>query len=281
MNTGALLCLLCAHFVADFPLQFKFIFDLRNDQDKRRSFYGNTLHAGIHLILSAVSVIYFWSWTMFFVVLAISLSHLIIDIIKSKAISKRPFRKYSVYVFLIDQIGHLLCICLLFYVINYISPISALFKVQRDELQKFINSILASVTYAQKLVICLMLLIIGLWGIGVFIKIVLGRMSLILYERAINLNIELAKSSKSDGAANGGFIIGILERLFIIITIILNIPLVIGFILTVKSVARLKKFDDERFVEIFIIGSFISFISAIIIGYIIRVLLGMPIVYKQ
>lgn len=53
-------------------------------------------------------------------------------------------------------------------------------------------------------------------------------------------------------------------------------PLVIGFILTVKSVARLKKFDDDRFVEIFIIGSFISFISAIIIGYIIKSLNVIP-----
>jgi len=34
----------------------------------------------------------------------------------------------------------------------------------------------------------------------------------------------------------------------------------------------MKKFDDDKFVEIFIIGSFSSFIPAIIIGYIIKAL---------
>lgn len=74
-------------------------------------------------------------------------------------------------------------------------------------------------------------------------------------------------------------IIGILERLFIICAIVLGIAQntqmvqIIGFVLATKSVARFKEFDDRDFVEYFIIGSFISFTSAILIGVAIRALL--------
>ena len=78
---------------------------------------------------------------------------------------------------------------------------------------------------------------------------------------------------RNSGAKNGGFIIGILERTFILVIMILNQPSIIGFVLAVKSVARFKKLEDENFAEYFIIGTFISFIIAIIGGRVIYLLL--------
>lgn len=261
MSPEALIYLLLAHFAADFPLQFQSMVRLRNSPDRRASLLGNALHAAVHLMLSLFSVVFLRSLKMLFVIIIIAVLHFAIDLAKSKAILKRPFIKYSVYLFLLDQIMHVTCICLVFFTINGFSsglPAKAL-----------LDAIFYSHTYIGRLMVSMIILIIGLWGTGVFIRMVLDRMNLLPYKSAINLKISLASSNKDQGAADGGYLIGILERFFIIISIILNMPLVIGFILTVKSVARLKKFDDERFVEIFIIGSFISFISAIIAGCVI------------
>lgn len=120
----------------------------------------------------------------------------------------------------------------------------------------------------------MVLLFIALWGVGVLIKILFKGMDLKEYEKAIKLKPELKAPYRDEGADDGGFLIGILERMFIIASIIFNMPLVIGFVLTTKSIARLKKFDNDRFVEMFIIGSMISFISAIVIGYFIKLLVA-------
>ena len=278
MNSGALFCLLLAHFITDFPLQSKHILNLRDDGDLKKSLKGTCLHAGMHFLVSILSVIYFWSWKMILVVVVISLAHGIIDFAKSRIIYKCPSGRYNIGIFLLDQILHLLVIGLALYGINR-TPLAASFsKTAYGELQRFIGGLLAGVTYNQKLVLALMLVVIGLWGIGVFIRIVLAGMSLLSRKGKDETGGELKSDAphKDGGAIDGGFIIGILERFFIIISIVFNMQIVIGFILTVKSVARLKKFDDEAFVEIFIIGSFISFISAIIIGYAIKLLGVMP-----
>lgn len=278
MNPGALFCLLLAHFIADFPLQSNYILKLREDGDLKKSLQGACLHAGVHFVTSILSVIYFWSWKMVLVVAVISLAHIVIDFLKSRLINKYPSKRYNISIFLLDQILHLLVICSALYGINRASAVSPLFRTEHGETRIFISGSLAGATYNQKLVLALMLVVIGLWGTGVFIRIVLAKMSLLSRKGKDGTDPEPESDTppKGEGAIDGGFIIGILERFFIIISIVFNMQIVIGFILTVKSVARLKKFDDEAFVEIFIIGSFISFISAIIIGYAVKLLGVIP-----
>ena len=46
--------------------------------------------------------------------------------------------------------------------------------------------------------------------------------------------------------------------------------MMIGFILTIKSVVRFKKLSNDSFAEYFIIGTFLSFIPAILCGVIIK-----------
>lgn len=72
------------------------------------------------------------------------------------------------------------------------------------------------------------------------------------------------------GAYHAGKLIGILERLLIIIAVFfsadsltINISMV-GFVLGTKTIARFKKFDREEFVEYFIIGTLTSVLFALI-----------------
>ena len=71
----------------------------------------------------------------------------------------------------------------------------------------------------------------------------------------------------------GGFTIGVLERSIIILALLLRQEGLIGFLLAVKSIARFKKFNDDCFIEYFIIGSSLSLLAAIVAGWVIRGLL--------
>jgi len=184
---------------------------------------------------------------MFFIIFIISVLHGIIDFIKSLAILRCPFRKYSVGIFLLDQACHLISIFFVLYTINGNPTVWSTIKILKSGLISFFNTSMSGVTYYQRLTLSLILLMVEMWGVGIFIRIFLSNMSLKPYKSAINLKLELVTRSTNDGAASGGFIICLLERLFIIISVALDMPLVIGFILAAKSVARLKKFDDDKF----------------------------------
>jgi len=133
-----------------------------------------------------------------------------------------------------------------------------------------ISSIL---TYQQKILLALILLVVGLWGIGIFIRIFFNYLQFKPYKKLINSGFQISHIKNEAGAQDGGLYIGIFERLLIICSIVFLKPEIIGFVLTTKSIARFKKFDDDAFVEKFIIGSFISFISAILIGILIKSLI--------
>lgn len=273
LNLGALFCLLLAHFISDFPLQFKKFLKLRNSTNWKTCLTGNIVHGSVHFVIAFILTSYFQSSDIIIAVCIISVLHILIDFTKSLIIIKYPFFKYSIGVFLFDQLLHLLIIFSTLYLTS-VSPL-LIFPVKTiwSSITQFLKYPAVDVTYAEKLVLVFILLTAGLWGVGVFIRIFFANMAFKPYKKAINLKIEIINYKENYGAADGGFIIGILERLFIITSIVLNMPSVIGFILGAKSIARLKKFDDDRFVEMFIIGSFISFICAIATGYTIKALL--------
>lgn len=270
MNPGILICFLLAHFIADFPLQFRKIIDLRNNKDRFKALGGNALHSGIHFVLMVLCSVQYWSIKIFLVILAVTAVHFAVDCMKAGLVLKSRLKRFSISIFLFDQLIHVLCILLFLYLARVPLPAEHLPELNVHMLKA------VSLTFGQKVMLAFTLMIIGLWGVGVFIRLVLEKLNSAPRAQAIGFKLELMKTAGSPGTEDGGFIIGILERLFTMIAIVVNMPLMIGFILTVKSVARLKKFEDERFVEVFIIGSFISFISAIVAGYIIRLLEIIP-----
>lgn len=272
MNLDVLFFLLLAHFIADFLIQTEKVVTLKSSSDWKLCLKGNAIHAGIYLLVLTISVVYYWSTVMFCIVIIISLFHFLIDFIKSSAILRKPFRRYSINIFLIDQVCHLLVIYFSLFLINMNPSVSMPMKMMIERVISSFNSSADNLTYNQRLILFLILFVIGLWGIGIFIRLFFKGMTLKPYEKALNLKMDLSVLETKNDTNNGGYIIGILERLIVVISILTNVPLLIGFALAAKSVARTKLFEDSSFGEQYIIGTFISFISAIIIGYICKAL---------
>lgn len=274
MNYGVLFSLLISHVVADFILQSSVTIEQRFSADWKEKIIGNLKHSATHSVVSVFLLSYYiWTSKLFFTPLLLFISHFIIDVAKGWILSKWPFLKYSILVFFIDQMLHVISMLAIGYYVskNLGSPLN-LIKLW----EMIVDSYTSSVTFNQKLLLCFLLLLIGLWGVGVFIRILVNKNKFTPYKNAINLKIEIAKDANNNGVPDGGFLIGILERLIIIFAVSTNIISIVGFLITVKSIARFKKFDDDSFVEYFIIGSFISVISAMFIGFIIRQLNIIP-----
>ncbi|SMO62115.1 hypothetical protein [Fodinibius sediminis] len=71
-----------------------------------------------------------------------------------------------------------------------------------------------------------------------------------------------------------GRLIGLLERIFIVIFVLLNQYSAIGFILAAKGVTRFSNFKDDRpFAEYVLIGTLLSTLLALITGWGVKILL--------
>jgi hypothetical protein len=171
LNLSVLLLLFLAHFIVDFPLQSHKIINLRNNNGWNISFAGNCLHACVYFLVSLAFVIFYLSFNIFLIVFITSLLHGIIDFIKSLAILKKPFRKYSIMIFLFDQVIHLAIITIVFLIIDKNPPVSALLENQIDKIVNLFSRSVYNITFDQKVILVLILLLIGLWGVGVFIRI--------------------------------------------------------------------------------------------------------------
>lgn len=271
MDNSILYCLLLAHLISDFVLQSSKIVGMRYNENKRERLRGNSIHALIYFVVSLVCLAYFLSRKVFILILVISIIHFLIDAIKSWYISKRPFIQHSIIFFSLDQLIHFASIILLIYLANSQMHLPSSYVTLASFFKNLFQIPISQDTVLQRVLLSLVLLVAALWGVGVFIRTFFNYVQFRCYKSAINHKIVIKTSDdEENGARDGGFIIGILERLFIISVIVLNMTTIIGFVLATKSIARFKKFDDDRFVEIFIIGSFISFISAIIFGIAIK-----------
>ncbi|MBS4536941.1 DUF3307 domain-containing protein [Clostridium sp. D2Q-11] len=263
--------LLLAHFLSDFVFQTnKSVNDRLN---KKREIYiiANLKHCIIHLITTLLLISFYFSSLSIIKTLAIMIVliavHFIIDIFKSIINNIYKYKKYKFEIFLTDQVIHFLFLLIATVLISYDNTSNISIKLMYDIIIppiKYIN-------LNGKILIVANLIVIGTWGCGIFIKLFLEHLN---YKHDKDINeedyFEDVNISKKSGKMNGGFYIGFLERLFIITAISINMPEVIGFTLATKSIARFKNFDKDKFVEEFIIGSFISFIFAIIIGFLIK-----------
>lgn len=281
LEMGIFYRLLLAHVVCDFMLQSSHLVSKRFSNNKNTRFKGNLNHSLLHclfyLIFLGEYLINKNTLIIVGAVVLLTVLHFIIDLLKSSLANKENYKKYNILFFSLDQVLHLISIILVSSLISIYSSKSynefSLFK----SIEEWLNQIAQNTTYEHRLFIAIILLVIGLWGVGIFIKLFFDYTHYKFYGQISDNNyFEHKDRYGKKGTENGGFYIGILERLFIISVIALRIPEVIGFVLATKSIARFKGFDDDKFVEDFIIGSFISFISAIIIGVLIEKLSIIP-----
>jgi hypothetical protein len=263
--------MIIAHLLGDFVFQSEGLINLRLSGNLRKIIKGNIKHSTIHSIISLILISYYlWSYHIIWVALFIFFIHGVIDIVKSLLTRKYPSLKYSMGIFFVDQIIHL---SILYSVAHYISTnqhTSPILDRTKEWVETTLYVLSNQITFNEKLLLCILLVIIGLWGVGIFIRIFVDVKKNKPFKKAMNMNIIIPSSDNRRGVQDGGFLIGILERIVIIGAVVTNHLSLIGFLITAKSIARFKKFDDDNFVEYFIIGSLISMISAIIIGILIK-----------
>ena len=228
--------LLLAHLLGDFIWQpNSWVADKETKKHKSVYLY---LHILLHGILAALLAgeIQFIPYAIL-----ITVTHGVIDLIKlnfQKSTTKRTW-------FVVDQIAHILILI----------GIVFLYKNKTIELLWFGNQF--------------WILITGLLFItkptSIFIKTIISIWS-----------PEESNSHIDNSLASAGNYIGILERLFVFGFILTGHFEAIGFLLAAKSIFRfgdLKEAKDRKLTEYVLIGTLISFGTAILTGLIVQALL--------
>ncbi|MBE6050882.1 MAG: DUF3307 domain-containing protein [Clostridium sp.] len=247
----------------------------------KRSCIFNVIHSLIHslifyilmLILNITS--YVIVDKQFLLILTCFIFHFLIDISKpvlillpkiiesliNKLFEKIHLGTFSIdttedrvnfIVFILDQIMHILALMLIFRV---------LYNYTLDDIYKLVLYIPYTSCIHEKILGIILILLISTFEAAYFSKFLLNSIK------------TLPCSTSNNEASRGGFLIGILERIFIILGIVLKHATAIALVLTLKSIARYKKFDNDSFSEYYIIGTFLSFVIAIIGGVCIASLL--------
>lgn len=228
--------LLAAHFLADFILQ--------TDADVKRK--HSIFVFGKHIMfVTVLSYLLLGSWSDFIVPMAILISHTLIDLLK------RMSKKDSISIFLIDQTAHYLVIIGLSVIIqNELNlEMSNLFWYSRW-----------GNLYTKTLVIVISVILITK-----FASIIISHLI-----KPFQVKIFNAEDNNKDEIKTGR-VIGYLERIIILVLFLADLPSVVGFLITAKSILRyaeIKNEKDKVMVEYVLIGTLLSFTSGISIAFI-------------
>ncbi len=221
--------LLLAHVIGDFLLQ-PHQWVLHKRKDKLKSPYFY-----VHILIHALVLFIIFQFQLkYWLAIVISIiSHFIIDYFKLLLENKINEKA----LFLLDQAAHIL-------IIGWIVLIYQNIEINLDNLWRpqtllFVLAVLCITTVSS----VLMKIIMNSWSIE--------------------------EDDYSDSLKNAGKYIGILERLFVFLFIILNQWQAIGFLIAAKSVFRfgdLSRSKDRKLTEYILIGTLLSFGLALAIG---------------
>lgn len=281
MDFRIFLLLFFSHLLCDFIFQKKSILNMRFSKDLKKGLVGNALHSCMHffLMLFLLSLYYFLDKPLklnilicFKISFYIAFMHFIIDEIKTLAINYKPSLENNMGLFIIDQVVHCIVIVFASSSLNVVGFLK--------EIGIIINTYPNSINIVDRWLVLIITFLLCTWVSGVFIRKYISNVNLKAYSKLIDKGFIVSNKIRDTdtGARDGGFIIGILERTFILLVMAIGQPQMVGFVLTAKSIARFKKLDDSSFAEYFIIGTFISFITAIAGGIIIKSLNIIPII---
>ncbi|MFB9052425.1 DUF3307 domain-containing protein [Formosa undariae] len=194
-------------------------------------------HIAIHF--TALLVVLQFNFSYIWGVIIITLSHFIIDTLKlylNTTVNSR-------WLFSLDQLAHLI---ILAFVVSIYEPLSI-------SIDTFYNT-----TFL--LVICSIIFVTVVSS--VIMKIIISKWQL--------------EDNNEASLKDAGAYIGMLERLFVFLFIVMNFWAGIGFLITAKSVFRfgdLSKAKDRKLTEYILIGTLISFGLAISCGLVFNYIL--------
>lgn len=247
MNIAAiqlLIMLLLAHLLGDFILQPTALLK------KKKQVLWNALHS---LIQGALAYLLLASWNEWLVPVLVTVSHFLIDL------GKQRLKRNSLAIFLIDQLLHLTIIALATWLLLIPKGVSIWWFT-------FLPPV--AVKVAACIAVIILLLPVGGIMIGLFVQ---------PYQQQIKDHYRNEKKKPIEGLANGGKIIGWLERALIFIFVLAGQFAGIGFLVAAKSIFRFGEFkesENRKEAEYIIIGTFASFLYAILISLVLKWTLG-------
>ena len=244
MINNILTLYLIGHLLGDFYLQSDSL-----AKNKTKSNISLLKHSGIYLLSMILVIIPIWNWYSLGISLILSSVHAIVDFLK-KFYSKN--NEENISLFLLDQSIHILTIFLVllvvssqFNVINYTCIIQSSFEILQIDISIFFKWILV--------------LLIIYKPSSITIKKILHS-----YKGPKIQETPKIIEKIDEGIENAGTLIGVLERAIILLLLFAKQYIVIGFILTAKSIARYDKIvKDPIFSENYLLGTLLSLLIAI------------------
>lgn len=175
------------------------------------------------------------------------IGHAVIDITKYYIVKKYLKNNfYDKYVFIIDQIIHLLILVF----ISYYAPKSG----EVYKYNAFINDVLVIVAIPIE-------------------SLLLLALKLLLIHKPINIFIALImndyKPEDKDDTIKAGRMIGTVERIIMLFFLSIKQYSSVGLVLTAKSIARYNKIaEDQKFAEYYLLGTLLSTICVLVVSLI-------------
>lgn len=227
-----LIKLIAAHIIGDFALQPDRLCDMRYGNNPSKRVIANCIHSLIQAILSYCLI---GIWNLWILPIIIFFSHFIIDLIKT------VYGKRKLPDFILDQAAHYCVIFIIWYF--FLSRLPATETISRISQTGWIML----TSYAAIL-----------------------KPTSILVKSFMEYNSWIPNIPSLQGLPNAGKWIGYLERILILTFIFTDNIEGIGFLLAAKSIFRfgeLNQSKDIKVTEYVLIGTFLSFTIAILIGF--------------
>lgn len=243
--------LFTAHIIADFLLQ--------TDQDVKWKTRPRVLfkHALIVTVLSYLLLGVLRAWPL---ILVLGLSHALFDFIKTRYASDR------LLFFVSDQLAHLAVI---------VAAVLVLLSLDLQPHPYSLGNLLGRPFYLGCALIAGIIITIKVGGItvGYAVRPLLDELEQ-EWEQAADENIV---NPLERGFAEGGRIIGYLERALILLFVLVGQPSGVGFLIAAKSIFRFGELSDSSRrmeAEYIIIGTLYSFLFGLVSAYALRWLLA-------
>lgn len=230
-----ILKIVLAHLAGDFVFQSKKWIEDRNEKGYKSQYLY--LHTAVHLLLLVVFFATELS-AVFGSLLLIVILHFLIDL--AKAYLERTSRFSSFGLFVTDQVLHMLVLALV--VVLRFPEVSDYLIISTEKLL--------------------------LYGIALLLVSSVSSVAMKLFFRKWNRAFK-KKTLEKESLKNAGNIIGITERLLVVLFINIGFFEGIGYLLAAKSIFRfgdLTHAKDRKLTEYILSGTLISFTLAIIIG---------------
>ena len=276
--------LLIAHLIGDFFLQ-----PVKLVEQKKNSIKGLIIHTLIYTLMIVLVLLLFGNiWEIIFWTLFILVSHFAIDYVRIKINKNNENNNIRFYSFVIDQLIHVLILVINAFVIESDLNVIGMFFYDIEILREIgFNNI---INYSLSILIVLKpsSIFIKYFFDFIFIKkeknftdekenIITSYNLIISNENKVEKKIEISQQKvvdnlkeKNNDSDNIGSLIGILERVIILLLGALGLYGSIALVLTAKSLARFKQLENKKFAEKYLVGTLMSLIIAILALLVIK-----------